>query len=245
MRLRLPALPPVTPAQRTLAAMAALVLELALALLLAVAWIDRTAPPQDLPWKPFSILHPVGLATEWKLARIGADPGLCRQALDDAGLSFTEAPDRTQGFCSTANSLRLDDPTLRPRAPVMRCDLALRYAVWRRHVVEPAAREVLGADLARIEHVGTYACRTIYSQEGARPSKHATASALDVVGFRLTGGGQVSVLRDYRDPGSKGRFLQRVKAGSCRLFGTTLTPDYNAAHADHYHLDTGSWPICR
>ena len=245
MRLKLPTLPPATPAQRWLAAVAATVMELILALLLAFAWIDRTAAPQDLPWKPFSMSQPVGLATRWKLARIGADPARCRQTLDDAGLTFVEAPDRTQGFCSTANSLRLADPTLRPGGPVMRCDLALNYAVWRRHVVEPAARRTLGADLARVEHVGTYACRTIYGQDGARPSNHATASALDVVGFRLRGGGHVSVLRDYRDPGSKGQFLRDVRKGGCRLFGTTLTPDYNAAHADHFHLDMGLWNICR
>jgi len=85
----------------------------------------------------------------------------------------------------------------------------------------------------------------MYGQQNTQPSNHATASALDVVGFRLKGGGQVSVLRDYRDPGPKGAFLREVKTGSCRLFGTTLTPDYNAAHADHYHLDMGMWSICR
>lgn len=245
MRLRLPALSPVTPSQRALAAIAATGMELVLAVLLAFFWVDRTAAPQDLPWKPFSMSQPIGLATRWKLDRIAADPSRCRQTLDDAGLSFTEAPDRTQGFCSTANSVKLADPALSPRAPTMRCDLALHYAVWRRHVVEPAARHTLGADLTRIDHVGTYACRTIYSQEGARPSNHATASALDVVGFQLEGGGRVSVLRDYRDPGAKGQFLKEVKDGACRLFGTTLTPDYNAAHADHYHLDMGAWSICR
>lgn len=245
MPLRLHSLPPVTPSQRALAAVAATALELVLALLLAFVWIDRTAAPQDLPWKPFSMSHPVGLATKWKLERIGADTARCRQALDDAGLTFAEAPDRSQGFCSTANSLRFGDAMLSPRGPVMRCDLALNYAVWRHHIVEPAARRTLGADLARVEHLGTYACRTMYSQEGGRPSNHATASALDVAGFRLKGGGHVSVRRDYEDPGPKGQFLREVKAGACRLFGTTLTPDYNAAHADHYHLDMGPWSICR
>jgi hypothetical protein len=245
MRLTLPTLPPVTPSQRALAAVAATVLELMLVALLAVAWVDRTAAPQDLPWKPFSLSQPIGLATRWKLARIAADPARCRQALDDAGLTFTEAPDRTQGFCSTANSLRLADAALSPRAPLMRCDLALSYAVWRHHVVEPAAQRTLAADLSRIEHVGTYACRTMYSQDGALPSNHATASAIDVVGFRLRGGGHVSVRRDYGDSGPKGAFLKEVKVGACRLFGTTLTPDYNAAHADHYHLDMGAWNICR
>ncbi len=245
MPFSIPTLPPVTPSQRALAAIAASVLELILVALLAFFWVDRTAAPQDLPWKPFSMSQPIGLATRWKLDRIAADPALCRQALDDAALSFAEAPDRTQGFCSTANSLRLADPVLSPRSPVMRCDLALTYAVWRHHIVEPAARRTLGSDLTRVEHFGTYACRTIYSQEGARPSNHATASALDVAGFRLKDGTQVSVLRDYRDPGPKGAFLRQVRAGGCRLFGTTLGPDYNAAHANHFHLDMGLWSICR
>ncbi len=161
MRLTLPSLPPVTPRQRALAAVAATVLELMLAALLLAVFVDRNAAPQDLPWKPFSMSQPVGLATKWKLNRISADPAFCREALDDAGLTFAEAPDREQGFCSTANSLRLADPILRPRAPVMRCDLALTYAVWRRHVVEPAARKTLGVELARVDHVGTYACRTM------------------------------------------------------------------------------------
>ncbi len=52
-------------------------------------------------------------------------------------------------------------------------------------------------------------------------------------------------MRDYRDPGLKGDFLREVKTGGCQLFGTTLSPDYNAAHADHFHLDMGRWRICR
>ncbi|MDP1909506.1 MAG: extensin family protein, partial [Hyphomicrobium sp.] len=31
-----------------------------------------------------------------------------------------------------------------------------------------------------------------------------------------------------------------VRDGACRLFSTTLSPDYNAAHADHLHFDQAS-----
>ena len=30
-----------------------------------------------------------------------------------------------------------------------------------------------------------------------------------------------------------------------RLFSTVLTPDYNAAHRNHFHLDVGPWWVCR
>jgi len=32
---------------------------------------------------------------------------------------------------------------------------------------------------------------------------------------------------------------------SWRLFQTVLGPDYNAAHANHFHMDMGSFRICR
>nr|MBA3526869.1 extensin family protein [Sphingomonas sp.] len=45
-------------------------------------------------------------------------------------------------------------------------------------------------------------------------------------------------------------FLREVRDGACRLFPTVLSPDYNAAHRDHLHLDvanrgTAGWTLCR
>ncbi len=36
-----------------------------------------------------------------------------------------------------------------------------------------------------------------------------------------------------------------VHDGGCRIFGTTLGPDYNAAHRDHFHVDMRGWNSCR
>jgi len=42
--------------------------------------------------------------------------------------------------------------------------------------------------------------------------------------------------------------LQAVRGGACGYFTTVLSPDYNAAHADHFHLDQakrlGGWGAC-
>jgi len=35
----------------------------------------------------------------------------------------------------------------------------------------------------------------------------------------------------------RSRFLKEVRDGGCTLFATTLSPDYNKAHADHLHFD--------
>ena len=36
-----------------------------------------------------------------------------------------------------------------------------------------------------------------------------------------------------------------VRDKACRSFGSVLSPDYNAAHADHLHLDMAPWMMCR
>ena len=39
-----------------------------------------------------------------------------------------------------------------------------------------------------------------------------------------------------------GRLADRDDA--CRIFGTTLSPDYNAVHHDHLHLEAGRPGLC-
>ena len=90
----------------------------------------------------------------------------------------------------------------------------------------------------RIDHFGSYSCRRLYGREEGGWSEHARANALDVAGFRLAGRRRASASpRDWRDAGAKGRFLREVRDGACGLFATVLSPDYNAAHRDHLHLD--------
>lgn len=235
---------PASPQALALAEIGGLLLDAALAGLLVFALVDRIAPPQDLAWKPFSIDQPLGLATQTKLARISADPAACRAALRDGGLAPVDQPVREEGFCSTRDTVRASS-RLSPTAPVMTCPLALRYAVWERQVLEPAAEELLNAELTRVDHLGTYACRTIYGRAGERPSQHAKASALDFAGVRLADGRRLTLAADFRKDSPEGRFLRVARAGACDLFGAVLGPDYNAAHADHLHLDLSPYRLCR
>ena len=132
----------------------------------------------------------------------------------------------------------------------MQCPLAVRYVIWDRQVLRPAAREVMGSEPARVDNFGTYSCRRVYgsSDTNDRPSEHARANALDVSGFRLEDGRSVSVLNDWSGSGPRGeegsRFLRTVREGACRLFSNALDPDYNAAHADHLHLDGAPRGLC-
>ncbi len=81
--------------------------------------------------------------------------------------------------------------------------------------------------------------------ESGRPSEHAAANALDVAAFRLRDGERILIERDWSDDGDKGRFLRRAFEGACDVFGTALGPDYNAAHANHFHLGMRGRGFCR
>lgn len=96
---------------------------------------------------------------------------------------------------------------------------------------------------ARLETimVGTsYMCRPRNNVEGADISEHGFADALDVIGFKLSDGRTVTVESGWADPVSEdGRLLRFAHDAACGLFTTTLGPEANALHRDHFHVDLG------
>lgn len=106
----------------------------------------------------------------------------------------------------------------------------MSYALFERHVLQPAALDIYGQPLARVEHVGSFACRNVYNREDGRRSQHASANALDISGFRLADGRRIRLATDWAGESADGRFLRRVRDGACASFNAVLGPDYNAAH---------------
>ena len=223
---------------------------------LALIWVllgtlvvvaERVIPSQHLPWRPLSVIDPLGAATMAKAARTGANPAACRAVLRQGGLFYVNAPPAVAGdACAIPDGLTLTGgmAPLMPVDTVMTCKQALAVSIWERQVVQPVAFETLGQAVVGVEHFGSFACRRIYGREDGPLSQHASANALDVSGFRLADGSEISVVRDWTDPGPKGQFLRRIRDGGCRVFVTVLSPDYNAEHANHFHLDMGGWPLC-
>ncbi|MGE0701181.1 MAG: extensin family protein, partial [Hyphomicrobiaceae bacterium] len=128
----------------------------------------------------------------------------------------------------------------------MRCEMAAALAFWLTHVVLPEAEARLGARVAGIDHVGTYACRNMRGSPAfaRHPSQHASANALDLTAFRLADGRRVSLAADWGKDTPEGRFLAEIQQGACRYFRVAIGPAYNAAHRDHFHLDRGPWRAC-
>lgn len=240
-----PSLQPQTPEGLALASLWAIVLDLSLALMAAFWIANALAPPQDLPWKPLRLIDPPGLATDMKFRKAVGDSRLCRAVLAEGGVRIAEVAPRTDGACAQLNAVRVlgGVTPLQPASPVMTCPQALAYAFWDRHDLRPAAREVLGTTPSAVSHYGTYSCRSIAGRD--RLSEHAFANALDVAAVRFADGRQVSVLRDFMREDEAGVFWRRIRTGACRWFRATLSPDYNDAHRDHLHLDSGRYGICR
>ena len=196
--------------------------------------------PERLPWTPLSLARPIGPFTGTKLSGLTKNADVCRQLLRDSGVAFTPLPPVVGAQCGYADGVTLLAggslaTRFQPAALGTACPVAAALVVWEREIVRPAAQRYFGKAITEIEHFGSFNCRRIAGRDAW--SEHATADAIDVAGFRLADGRRVRVLAGWVGKPDEAAFLREVRDGACRLFATTLSPDYNAAHADHFHLD--------
>lgn len=204
-------------------------------------------PPQHSPFASLDPQRPIGFATGRQLERLEGRPNACREALERAGVRVTPIADRHDGdFCGLTGAVAVQRSTIPWSDPPLQlsCPMAAALAVWEKQVVAPAAQTHFGTRISRIEHFGTYSCRRVGGGASGRPSQHATGNAIDVGGFRLADGRRITVRSDWGRDTPAAAFLHEVHDGSCRVFRAVLGPDYNAAHADHLHLDMGPYTIC-
>jgi hypothetical protein len=215
--------------------------------LLGLAYlVHRFLPTQHNPLRPPDLTEPLGLATYGKLTALKYNEDLCREKLRDAGVEFAViAADGAEARCPLEETLELKR-SLTPynAAPLrMTCHQMAALHIWERHVLRPQAEKVFDSPLRQIQTYGSFSCRNI---AGTRTrSQHSYANAIDISGFILEDGTEIRVRDHWRERSDKGRYLARVHKRACRLFSVTLGPDYDAAHADHFHLDMGSTETCR
>ena len=239
--------------RRTLGWIVALAVIAGLGLIL---WSTLRGRPQDLPWTPLDLGQPIGLMTGRKLNALTQSYPACKAALERAGVRYTALPPRSgEGQCGYSDGVRFTSGGARridfaPAGLGVACPVAAALAIWEWNVVQPAAERHFGTKVTSIDHFGSYSCRRIYGRDAGTWSEHSTADAVDIAGFRLGNGTRITVARDWQGDTAKAAFLREVRDGACQLFATTLSPDYNAAHADHFHLDQADrgamgWRACR
>jgi hypothetical protein len=151
------------------------------------------------------------------------------------------------------------DATALPRHEILDARLALALADWaellRRHDVE----EVRHFGLYRFEPPGASKRRkrrpkASPNASGQATARHAAALAIDVAAFRKRGASDWLRVADQfsgrvgartcgagapKPRSSAARELRAIvcEAADAKVFTYVLTPNYNAAHRDHFHLE--------
>lgn len=211
-------------------------------------WQLAVHPETPLPreWNPSKRLYlddPVTLLTPYKLRAAANDPQLCREVVAVSPIRAQPMePLAVSAQCGIANRMRVSGAGQATLAPVeTSCAVVLRLAMWEKQGVQPAAQRHFGEGVARITHFSSYNCRAIRGFSN-RMSLHATAEAIDISGFVLDSGRALSLKADWD---RERAFFEEVRDSACQWFETTLGPDYNALHDDHFHLQSRGWGTCR
>ena len=173
----------------------------------------------------------------------------CLAALDALGVAYARTKRRGIDIAVEVHGL-LGGVELRafdrPEPLVLDCSLV--YSLAR-------AGEVLRAHgIERVTYSSAYQRRNVRGT--SRPSRHSFGLAIDVHGFALDDGQRVAVVKADYEQGlgddldcigepltDLGRLLRSVDcalAGS-GLFRIILTPDYDADHYNHFHLEALPW----
>ena len=131
-------------------------------------------------------------------------------------------------------NFRYDSMNNEPKPMFMTCPLALALEKTALLLKENGVTDVL--------HWGIYNCRVISGT--SKLSQHGLANAIDIRALVTEDGEMYEVLGDWE----KGIPNPLTEAGQYLkwfaqtlfmewIFNVILTPEYNAAHADHFHVD--------
>ncbi len=206
--------------------------------------------PQSLsPFPRISLDERPSLFVDPRLSALRFDAELCRAVLKEPHIDATPIPDRlSDNNCGWVNAVRFTHTgSAKIGVNPLTCEMAAALTLWVEHEVQPLAREMYGQEVVRLGDMGTYDCRNIVGNpfwKGVR-SQHAAANAIDISGFTFADGRSISLLRDWKGKGRDSDFLREVHRRACRYFRVALGPDFNPAHANHFHFDRGLMWTCR
>lgn len=218
--------------------------------MLAAGWWGlQQLPPQYNPFAPLTLDEPPTALTRYKLRELANQPQACAALLEKArerGLISWRAQADTTGTCPLKNVVRVErfGGVRLSSSFLASCPLAVRSAMFLYHGA-PQVQRIQGSALVQIDHVGSYACRNIYHRPQGRLSEHATADAWDISGFSFANGQRITVEKGWRTPGKPSQAVKALFQASCAFYGNALGPEYNAAHASHFHLGVRGFGLCR
>lgn len=206
-------------------------------------------PQRYSPLSPLDLDEPGAWFLDLRLAALKRDRALCDAVLKQPAVSASAVDDQPYANgCGWHNGVRVTSAGgAHLSVDKISCPMAAALAMWIEHDVQPAARELLSAQVISVRHMGSYACRNIVGSKSLKPfrSQHASANAIDISAFTLDDGRTISLLKHWAGQDAQAQFLRRIHAAACRYFRVAIGPDFNAAHANHFHFDRGAFKSCR
>jgi len=228
-------------------------LRVVLAALLAVvvfaAFWFGVVPQRFSPFAPINLADPPTWFLDPRLAALRNDPELCRAVLRAPHIIATPIAAKVQpNGCGWTNAVRVGEVGgAEIGLEQLTCEASAALALWVEQELQPLALTMFGSRVTWIQDMGTYSCRNMIGNKRwvNMRSQHSLANAVDIGGFRLANGKQMSIAKDYRADSQEGRFLREAHMRACRYFRVAIGPEFNEAHRDHLHFDRGIFTRCQ
>ena len=222
-------------------------------------------------------LNPVWFANAWSTEKSGGESSVQVQENDPDGLSVSNDPVIYQAACPfvlqgiaqgrllppiadgdcgekspyeivSVSGLKLSSPA------IMNCNMVAAVAAWAVQVNQ-ASVQFLESRIAQLQVSTSYQCRRRNNSPTGKISEHGFANGLDLTGFVLESGGEITIEADWpfttgdengtqvtKVPVSSAgaaRFLVEVHQAACVQVTTVLGPESDESHRDHFHFDLG------
>lgn len=215
---------------------------------LIVYSVERNYLPDSYnPFEPLDINDKTTLLTRTKINNLKGNLDACLSVLANSEVEYEPLPDQDKGdSCGLYNTVHLQQSAISYGGGItLKCPALVSLLIWEKQALLPLATEILQQSIIKVKHFGTYACRNVNGAKTGRRSQHAYANAIDIAGFVLEDGTEISVLKDWGKDNQSGQFLEAIHESACDYFTTVLGPDYNKLHHNHFHFDHGPSGVCR
>lgn len=145
---------------------------------------------------------PVPVVTEWSQEEIASARAQCTAMLEGLPVVTMPAEPMRNGDCGSPAPVELlsvgSSPQVSFSPPaIVTCDMVVALEKWFRGHVQPAAKNLLGSPVVRVEVMSSYSCRTAYGRKQSKLSEHGRANALDIGSFLTERGDSVELLSNW------------------------------------------------
>jgi hypothetical protein len=175
----------------------------------------------------------------------------CYDDLADRGVAFEPTiiadahPDGYPGLtCQVEDALYVLSPVYGVELQYVSGEVTERVAAAcdMAHALADTLDDVAERDVVAVQHYGTYVCRTIAGTSSL--SRHAYGDAIDFASFELDDGTTYTLIDDWEHdtynpvtPGGIFLYDAAYRWYDNDFWNIILTPNYNAAHDNHFHVD--------